>query len=251
MPKDKDLKKLVRARMAKTAESYSVARLRVAGDGKPQRGAKVAEQMSAGTVVGGIYQLKVTLSDIAPSIWRRLRVPADASLAQVHEVIQAAFGWWNYHLHQYIVDGQHIGVPDPEYADELPPTKDERDVTLRDLLGSKTIIYEYDFGDSWNHVIEIETVGVNSEPGVTYPLCIGGERARPPEDCGGPSGYEDLLQILADPEHEEHRQTKTWVGKKFAPERFDLAETNRALQKVRREPRRSRFLGEDRGPIFR
>lgn len=249
MPKDKDLKKVVRARMAKTGESYSTARLQLAGGGKPP-GAKVAEPLSAGSVgLGGIFQLKITLRDITPPIWRQLHVPAASSLAQVHEVIQAAFGWWNYHLHQYIVDGEHIGVPDPEYADELPPTKDERDVTLRDLLGAKTIVYEYDFGDSWNHIIEIERVGLNPAPGVTYPMCTGGERARPPEDCGGSSGYEDLLQILADPEHEEHRRTKTWVGKKFAPERFDLAETNRALAKVRREPRRSRSKGDDRSPI--
>jgi hypothetical protein len=252
MPKDKDLKNIVRARMAKTGESYSIARLHAVGDGNPRKTAK-ADNPRSTEVRGapGIYQLKITLSEIAPPIWRRLHVPAEASLTQLHEVIQVAFGWLDYHPHQYIVDGQHIGVPDPEYADEMPPMKDERDATLRDILGAKSIVYEYDFGDSWQHLIEIESVGVHPEAGLTYPACTGGERARPPEDCGGVSGYEELLQILADPEHEEHRHMKTWVGRKFAPEKFDLLATNRALQKVRRgKSRRPRPRVEDGGPVF-
>jgi hypothetical protein len=233
MPKDKDLKNLVRARMAKTGESYSIARLRIAGDGNPpSKLVAVGNQKSVEThAAPAIYQVKISISEIAPSIWRRLQVPADASLAQLHDVIQAAFGWWNCHLHQYIVDGHFFGVPDPEYADEMPPMKDERDTTLREILGAATIIYEYDFGDSWKHLIEIESVAVAPQPGTVYPICTAGERARPPEDCGGVSGYEDLLEILADPEHEEYQQMKTWVGKKFAPEKFDLLATNRALQK--------------------
>jgi hypothetical protein len=252
MPKDKDLKNLVRARMAKTGERYSIARLHAVRDGKP-RNAATADNPRSTEVLGarGIYQLKITLGEIAPPIWRRLHVPADASLAQLHEVIQEAFGWLNYHLHQYIVDDRHIGVPDPEYADEMPSMKDERDASLRDILGAKSIVYEYDFGDCWKHLIEIESVGVHPEPGLTYPVCTGGERARPPEDCGGVSGYDDLLQILADPEHEEHRNMKTWVGKKFAPEKFDLLATNLALQKVHRgKSRRPRPRVEDGGPVF-
>jgi hypothetical protein len=251
MAKDKDLKKLVRARMAKTGESYSIARLRTGGDGKPRRAAKAVRSRSTEVLgASGIYQLKISISEIAPSIWRRLHVPSDTSLAQLHDLIQAAFGWLNYHLHQYLVDGQHLGIPDPEYADEMPAMKDERDATLRDILGAKTIVYEYDFGDSWKHLIEIESVDASPNPGVAHPVCTGGERARPPEDCGGVSGYEDLLQILADPEHEEHRHMKTWVGKKFAPEKFDLLATNRALRKVRRESSRPRPTSEVRGPVL-
>ena len=238
MPKDKDLKNLVRARMAKTGERYSTARLRVTRDDKSRNAAAVITSRPPEALgVPGICQMKVTLDEIAPSIWRRLQVPADVSLAQLHEIIQAAFGWLNYHLHQYIVDGRYFGVPDPEYADDLPPMKHERDVTLRDIFGAETIVYEYDFGDGWKHLIEIEKVMV---AGINYPICSGGARARPPEDCGGVSGYEDLLRILADGEHEEHQQMKTWVGKKFAPEKFDLVATNRALRKVRLGARRAR-----------
>lgn len=250
MPKDKDLKKLVRARMAKTGEGYSTARLRLVGT-TVSRGALPQSTSSdlEAPPAPAIYQVRIALSEIAPAIWRRLLVPADTSLAQLHHVIQAAFGWWDYHLHQYIVDERYFGDPDPEFADELPPMTDEREAFLRDIAGAKEIVYEYDFGDSWRHIIEIESVAVAPEAGMRYPACTGGARSRPPEDCGGVSGYEELLQVLADPRHEEYASMKTWVGKRFAPERFDLAQTNRALQKVRREPRRFRSKGEDRGPI--
>jgi hypothetical protein len=233
MPKDKDLKKLVRARMAKTGESYSIAKLRQAGAGKSQ--SAVARPSSAsldGSAAPAICQVKITLSEIAPAIWRRLLVPADTSLARFHHIIQAAFGWLNYHLHQYIVDEQYFGDPDPEFTDQLPPMTDERDATLRGIAKAKAIVYEYDFGDSWRHVIEFENVAVLPDAGASYPVCTGGARSRPPEDCGGTSGYEELLEVLADPRHEEHASMKKWVGKKFAPESFDLAAVNRALQKI-------------------
>lgn len=246
MPKDKDLKKLVRARMTKTGESYSIAKLRQPGAGKPRsavaRPSSASLEASAGPA---IYQVKIAFSDITPAIWRRLLMPADTSLARLHHIIQAAFGWLNYHLHQYIVDERYFGDPNPEFADELPPMTDERDATLRDIVDAKAIVYEYDFGDSWRHVIEFEAVAVVAEAGVRYPVCTGGARARPPEDCGGTSGYEELLEVLADPNHEEHATMKKWAGKKFAPESFDLAAVNRTLQKIasgsgRRHPSGSR-----------
>jgi Plasmid pRiA4b ORF-3-like protein len=247
MPKDKDLKKLVRERMAKTGEGYSIARLRLAGAAAP-RGEmpRSTNGVLEAAAAPAIYQVKITLSEIAPAIWRRLLVPADTSLARLHDIIQAAFGWLNYHLHQYIVDEQYFGDPNPEFADELPPMTDEREASLRDIVGAKAIVYEYDFGDSWRHVIEIESVAVVPEAGVKYPVCIGGARSRPPEDCGGVSGYEELIEVLADPEHEEHSRMKTWVGKKFDPERFDLAAVNRALQKVRTGARTARRRGKVR-----
>jgi Plasmid pRiA4b ORF-3-like protein len=170
-------------------------------------------------------------------------MPADTSLARLHHIIQAAFGWLNYHLHQYIVDEQYFGDPNPEFADELPPMTDERDATLRDIVGAKAIVYEYDFGDSWRHGIEIESVAVLPDPGVRYPVCTGGARSRPPEDCGGTSGYEELLEVLADPKHEEHASVKKWAGKKFDPESFDLAAVNRALQRIASGSGRSHASG--------
>jgi pRiA4b ORF-3-like protein len=244
MPRDKDLKKLVRDRMAKTGERYSTAKLRLAGVGKPRRAEPRPSITSmAATDGAAIYQMKITLSEIAPAIWRRLLVPADTSLARLHLIIQAAFGWLNYHLHQYIVDEQYIGEPNPEFVDELPPMTDERDSTLRDVVDAESIVYEYDFGDSWRHIIEFENAAVVPEAGVRYPICTGGARSRPPEDCGGTSGYEELLMVLADPDHDEHASMKTWVGRKFDAENFDLAVVNRALQKVGSRSGRSRASG--------
>jgi hypothetical protein len=233
MPKDKDLKKLVRARMAGTGESYSIARLHVTGDDRPAGAAtRASKRAGRSPALPTIYQVKITIEEIEPPIWRRLHVPADMALATFHDVIQAAFGWWNYHLHQFLVDSLHFGVPDPEFADELPATIDERNVRLRDLVRASKMVYEYDFGDSWNHLIEIESLSVDVDLGVRYPVCTGGERARPPEDCGGTAGYQELLEILATPDHEEHRSMKTWVGRTFDPEKFDLRAVNRAMRRV-------------------
>jgi hypothetical protein len=123
---------------------------------------------------------------------------------------------------------------------------DERDATLQSIAGAKAIVYEYDFGDSWRHAIEMEDRTVVPEAGVKYPICIGGARSRPPEDCGGTSGYEELLNALADPKHEEHASVKRWVGKKFDPERFDRAAANRALQKVGKQSARRTRAGASR-----
>jgi hypothetical protein len=233
MPKGKDLKKLVRARMARTGESYSIARLHLVADAGPAPAPSPrSEKTAANRVPRAIYQVKVTIEEIEPPIWRRLHVSADMTLDQFHDVIQAAFGWCNYHLHEFLVDTLHFGVPDPEFADQIPATIDERNVRLRDVVRASKIVYEYDFGDSWQHSIEIESTSVAGEPGVRYPVCTGGERARPPEDCGGTSGYQDLLEILATPDHEEHRTMKTWVGRAFDPEKFDVRAVNRALRKV-------------------
>lgn len=166
-----------------------------------------------------VYQLKVTLQNIKPPVWRRVLVDAASTLDHVHEVIQAAFGWWNYHLHEFEVDGKSYGVPDPD-DDWGTPTIDERRVRL-DTIASvgSSISYMYDFGDGWDHTITVEKVLPASDTPV--PACIGGRRAGPPEDCGGPWGYEHLLAALADPTHPEHRELAEWLGRPLDPEAFD------------------------------
>ncbi len=253
MPKNSDFKKLVRARMVKTAESYTIARMRLLGGGRDaEQSPRKAISLPTGRpqpMADGpaIFQVKITLLDIEPAIWRRVLVPADTALDQLHEVIQAAFGWWNYHLHQYLVDGKLYALPDPEYDDDLlPPRLDEQAVQLRDLLTSSSILYEYDFGDGWKHAVEIESVAMVQESGMRYPLCTGGERACPREDCGGTPGYEHLLEALADPEHEDHADLKRWAGRRYDPERFDLAATNRALRKLHKRPTRGHRAREAR-----
>jgi hypothetical protein len=176
-----------------------------------------------------IYQIKVTLMGIEPPIWRRIQVPGDMTLAELHDVLQAVMGWWDYHLHQFIVQGIYYGVPHPEYGEEM---KDEGKARLNQTVdeGSR-FVYEYDFGDSWEHLLEVEKV-LEPEPWRRYPVCVGGERATPPEDVGGIWGYEEYVEVMADPDHPEHEEWLEWRGA-FDPEAFDVDEVNAAL----REPR--------------
>ena len=185
-----------------------------------------------------IYQLKVTIKDIRPPIWRRLQVPGEITLAHLHDILQTAFGWTDSHLHQFIIGGAHYGVPDPDDAVWGPPTIDERRERLKDLQGprAKSFVYEYDFGDDWLHAIVVEKV-LAPEEGVAYPRCVAGRRARPPEDCGGPWGYAELLEVIGEPEHPDHEQTREWFGEEFDPEDFSIEAVNASLQS---KPRRRR-----------
>ena len=179
-----------------------------------------------------VFQLKVTLQNIKPPVWRRVLVDAGSTLDQVHEVIQAAFGWWNYHLHEFEIDGTRYGDPDPD-DDWGPPTVNERRVRLDTVVTTgSTFGYLYDFGDGWSHRVTVEKV-LPAETGTTVPACIGGRRACPPEDCGGPWGYEHLLEALADPTHPDHRHLTDWLGAPFDPEAFDPADFSHNLREGR------------------
>ncbi len=184
------------------------------------------------SATGRIFQLKVTLQNVKPPVWRRVLVDASSTLDHVHEVIQAAFGWWNYHLHEFEIDGTRSGDPDPD-DDWGPPTVNEQRVRL-DTVGTvgSTFGYLYDFGDGWSHRVTVEKV-LPAEPGTTVPACIGGRRACPPEDCGGPWGYEHLLEALADPTHPEHRDLTDWLGAPFDPEAFDPTDFAHRLREGR------------------
>ncbi len=175
-----------------------------------------------------VYQLKITLQDIAPPVWRRIQLPADSTLRELHEVIQTVFGWLDYHLHLFDLKGVQYGEPDPEF--DLPMHRDDRTKarTVLTRLGM-TMRYEYDFGDSWEHEILLEGMFL-AEEGVRYPRCMGGARSAPPEDCGGIPGYEDLLRIIQDPDDEEYEDMMQWLGGSFDPEAFDQDAINWALQ---------------------
>lgn len=175
-----------------------------------------------------IYQLKVTLRDSHPPIWRRLQVPGKINLNQLHWVIQVAMGWTNSHLHQFIIDGEYYSEPSPF---DYEPVVDERKFKLCKIvpLEKYRFIYEYDFGDSWEHLILVEKI-LSPEPGVHYPRCIKGKRACPPEDVGGVWGYEEMLAALKDPDHPEREMYLEWIGGDFDPEAFDLAEINEVLE---------------------
>ncbi len=177
-----------------------------------------------------IYQLKITLRGIEPKIWRRILVPSTITLPKLHRVIQAVMGWLDYHLHQFVVDGVCYGDPDPDGFLEMT---DERYVKLSKLLNREgdRIIYEYDFGDDWEHEIKLE----ERRPFDTQsslPICLAGERARPPEDCGGIHGYEHVLEVIMDLHHKEYEEMLVWLGEGFDPENFDIDEINDQLSRV-------------------
>jgi hypothetical protein len=176
------------------------------------------------------FQLKVTLLGIKPAIWRRVVIDGSSMLDEVHVAIQAAFGWWNYHLHEFEIDGVRYGVPDAD-DDWGDPPVDERRVRLEAVAEEgSTFRYEYDFGDGWEHRVVVEKVSRAVE--TPLPACIDGRRACPPEDCGGTGGYEELLEILADPRHPEHEERREWIGRPFDPEAFDPADFDDSLRLV-------------------
>ena len=182
------------------------------------------------TAITNVHRIKVTLKHIKPPIWRRLEIAGYTKLPKLHEAIQIAMGWTDTHLHQFIVGRETYGVPDPEWGNDV---KNEKTVKLEQIAAEgDRLICEYDFGDGWEHELQIEAV-TPPEKGMRYPRCTGGKRACPPEDCGGPPGYESLLQALADPAHEEHTHIKEWLGREFDPEGFDLAEVNEALRRIK------------------
>jgi len=177
-----------------------------------------------------VYQVKITLAEVAdPRVWRRVLVPAAMGLDRLHDVIQAAMGWLDYHLHVFSDDRTEYGVPDPELE-----FRDERAATVRDLLPrvGSWARYTYDFGDDWEHELVVEQQ-LAAEPNVAYPVCVAGVGVCPPEDCGGAWGYEHLREVLADPASEEHQDMLAWLeldkAGDFDPHRFDVDQTNRML----------------------
>lgn len=198
----------------------------------PHRQSTGAPATDAATV----YQLKVTLSGTKPSVWRRVLIEGAATLDELHEVIQAAFGWWNYHLYDFEFGRTRYGIPDPDW-DFGPPTRDARRTRLAKVAKPGTAFtYTYDFGDNWKHKVTVEKV-VPSTSDLELPACTGGRRAGPPEDCGGTWGYAELLEILADPTHHEHAERREWADGwghgAFDPDRFDPAEFADNLQNLR------------------
>ncbi|MHC4234133.1 MAG: plasmid pRiA4b ORF-3 family protein [Planctomycetota bacterium] len=173
-----------------------------------------------------VYELRVVLSWIEPPIWRRIQVTADTTLAGLHHTLQIVMGWQDSHLHRFRVGDDYYGDATFEELELIPEDRTRLD-EVAPGPGAR-LLYEYDFGDSWEHEIEVERV-LDSEPGVRYPRCIEGARSAPPEDCGGVPGYEDLLAAIADPRHPEREELLEWVGGDFDPEAFDIDAVNRGL----------------------
>ncbi len=174
-----------------------------------------------------IYQFKITLKDTDPPIWRRFQVRDDTTLATLHEIVQFVMGWEDSHLHQFTWKNVRYGPLEGEFDMGI---EDEEKVTLRSLemKERESLAYEYDFGDGWDHKIVLEKI-LPPALAARYPVCLEGERACPPEDCGGAPGYENILRVLALPTKklsEEDLDMLEWVGEDFDPEEFDVAAIN-------------------------
>jgi hypothetical protein len=174
-----------------------------------------------------IYQLKIALAEIRPPIWRRIQVPSTILLCCLHDALQTVFGWTDSHLHNFEKDGKYWGVP--EYDDLI----DESNVRLTQVLSAKgdSMIYVYDFGDNWRHEIVLEQIIPAHEP-MKAPICLGGDRRCPPEDVGGVSGFENFLEIISDPTHEDYEEYVGWAGGHFLDE-FDVKGVNELLSRMR------------------
>jgi Plasmid pRiA4b ORF-3-like protein len=170
-----------------------------------------------------VHQFRIELAGSRPPIWRRIQVPAWYTFWDLHVAIQDAMGWKDYRLHEFTllddeVEDLRIGIPDDEALDVLAGWQ----IPITHFFGKlrTRLRYTYDFGDDWEHDLVYEG-RLRRSPGITYPLCLEGARACPPEDCGGLPDYERLLRILADPLHDEHEDTRAWVGASFDAERFE------------------------------
>jgi hypothetical protein len=175
-----------------------------------------------------MYQLKITIDEIAPTIWRTILIPESYSLNKLHHVIQVSLGWTNSHL--YLFGDYENKIGDPIlWKDSETPTLWDKKVKIKDVLlkvGDK-LPYEYDMGDGWNHTIVLEKI----EDGILKcAKCIDGARAAPPEDCGGIDGYKELLHHLLHPEKDGYIELLEWLGDDYDPEQIDLKAVNKELK---------------------
>jgi hypothetical protein len=174
------------------------------------------------------FQIKVTLRNVKPPVWRRLIVPSDISLPALHEVVQAAMGWFDCHLHLFRVRDREFSPP----GDFEPIGEDSRKVSLDEIAPRKgsRVVYEYDFGDGWCHDIVVEDV---IDGRCSSVRCLKGRRRCPPENCGGPWGYAELREAVADPTHERRDELLEWIPEDFDPEEFDVVQTDALVRDVR------------------
>lgn len=164
-------------------------------------------------------RLRISLEEIEPEIWRRVEVPLDMPLKGLHDVIQAAFGWEDYHLFEFRIGEKLYGVPDPEAEFWGRKIMNAKTTKLRAIVdrGVEAFTYVYDFGDDWHHRVVVEAVGT-ADPNVAYPCLLDGERRGPPEDVGGVPGYFDFLESVTTSGHPDHQRLLTWYGGPYDPD---------------------------------
>lgn len=181
---------------------------------------------------GRVLQLRVTLLGTQPPVWRQVQVRESMWLSGLHDAIQVCFDWFDYQTHQFALGDARYGNPRQEKEFSV---EDDRDISLAELSlpDHSPFLYVYEFGEGWRVEIKFET-SVASEKGVRYPVCTGGERAGPPEDCGSLEAFHDMLACLQEPGTEIGDEWRAWVGPDYEPGRCDLAVINQSLRKLRR-----------------
>jgi hypothetical protein len=206
-----------------------------------------------------VYQFKITLKDIAPPVWRRILVPENYTFFDLHCAIQDAMGWTDSHLHEFRTisprreEVKYIRLPDEDAEEPFFREHEEKISDWFSLEKNTKINYDYDFGDSWEHLIELEKI-LPAEAKVKYPVCLDGKRACPPEDCGGIPGYEDLIEIMKNHKHPEYKEMKEWLGGILDPEAFNIQEIEfenpqkrfkEIAQYLQISPEKENFAGEE------
>ena len=172
-----------------------------------------------------IFTLHVSLEDVSPSVWRRLMVPGLFTLDKLHSVLQLVMGWQMSHLYDFEINKERYAEPDDFDETKVKSLAVSLTAAVKE---QKTFFYNYDFGDSWRHKITVEEIQTRNEV-FNYPICIGGENACPPEDCGGVPGFEELKKTIANKKSSEHQQMLQWVGGYYDPKSFDANRINRDM----------------------
>ena len=175
-----------------------------------------------------IASLEVTLDEVEPPVLRRIEVPLAIRLDRLHSALQAAIGWTDSHLYEIRIRDVRWGVPDPDWGDGPLDARKGRLVDVLEETGAKTLKYLYDFGDGWEHTIEVERIA-EAVPGLAYPRLTEARGRCPPEDAGGPWGYADFLEAITDPKHERHAEVAEWIGGPFDPDVVEVEEHDQAL----------------------
>lgn len=173
-----------------------------------------------------VYRIQSTLKYITPKIWREFEVLSNVDFYDLHMILQGVMGWYNCHLHEFKIGDKRLAQMDEFCNPDL--VEDETSFVLSDLLKEKIkFTYVYDFGDDWNHILSVKKV-YPLDPQKKYPICIGGLRACPPEDCGGIIGYDDYFEIIKKPKSANNKEILDWFGN-WDPEEFDLDEANKKI----------------------